>query len=123
MAAWLSWLCQNGSLLTATDSSCSNELRVPRYSGGKCRIKTLADWAVEAVVYGGGGALLGGGLGLLLLSLMRFGYGGAGLLFFEVAWILIAGLTAAGFLFGLLFGERGINWVGRLIRHVENEDW
>jgi hypothetical protein len=31
-------------------------LRVPKRNGGYCRVKTLVDWMVEAVVYGGGGA-------------------------------------------------------------------
>jgi hypothetical protein len=34
-------------------------LRVPRRSGGNCRVKTPFDWLVETVVYGGGGALVG----------------------------------------------------------------
>src|SRR5260370_11483066 len=97
--------------------SCSSELRGPRYSGGKCRIRTLADWAVEAIVYGGGGGFLGGAVGLLL-SMVIFGigigYGGssAGAGVFILSWGLIGGLACLGFLIGLLFGERGINWIG-----------
>ena len=34
-------------------------------------------------------------------------------------WELIAGLTAAGFLAGTFGGERGVNWVGRMIRSRE----
>jgi hypothetical protein len=100
--------------------SCSNELRVPRYSGGKCRVKSLADWAIEAAVYGGGGALLGLGLALLILAgLLRF-------LFIQsttVAWIVLLPLPLLGFLLGLLGGERAINWIGRLIRRVDSDEW
>jgi hypothetical protein len=34
-------------------------------------------------------------------------------------WESIAALTLAGFVLGVLGGERGINWVGRLIRERE----
>jgi hypothetical protein len=110
--------------------SCGYHLRVPRFSGGKCRIKTLADWAVEALVYGGGGAFLGGGLGLLFTAVV-FGVGfgartvdgGSGIGLFILSWGLIIGLAGLGFLIGLLFGERGIGWIGRLIRKVDSEEW
>jgi hypothetical protein len=108
--------------------SCGSDLRVPRYSGGKCRIKTLTDWAVEAVVYGGGGGFLGAGVGLLL-SMGVFGigvgYGGSstGMGVFILSWGLIGGLACLGFLVGLFFGERGINFIGRLIRKVDSDQW
>jgi hypothetical protein len=112
--------------------SCGYDLRVPRYSGGKCRMKTLADWAVEALVYGGGGALLGGGLGLLFTAaVFGVGFGArtvgvgadAGIWLFVLSWGLIVGLACLGFLIGLLFGERGINWFGRFIRKVDSDEW
>ena len=55
--------------------TCKHPLRVPKRSGGRCRIKTLTDWVVEAAVYGGGGALLGVGMGLLICTqvVARFG--------------------------------------------------
>jgi hypothetical protein len=95
--------------------TCRNTLRVPRRTGGNSRVKTLADWAVEAVVYGGGGALLGLGLGVLILSQAGRLFG-----FLVDGWMFVGAFTAAGFLFGLLGGERGINWVGRKIRDREN---
>jgi hypothetical protein len=94
--------------------SCDNELRVPRYSGGKCRVKTPVDWIVEAAVYGGGGALLGLGLALLILA----GFRGI-ILRGEV---LLLALPACGLLFGVLGGERGVNWIGRMIRGWEEGD-
>jgi hypothetical protein len=93
--------------------SCKHLLRVPRRSGGNCRVKSAVDWLVEGVVYGGGGALLGLVLALLLLSQVP----GAALV--RRGWLLIPGLTLAGFLFGLLGGERGVNWVGRQLRERE----
>src|SRR5262249_26066119 len=94
--------------------SCERLLRVPKRSGGGCRVKTAVDWLVEALVYGGGGALLGFGLALVILSQVRgFATTRSGL-------ILVAGLALFGVLVGLLGGERGINWVGQLIREREN---
>src|SRR5262249_38282226 len=103
--------------------ACRNELQVPWYSGGKCRVKTLADWAVEAVVYGGGGALLGGGFGLFLLMVLSYGLRGVAFSILDIvwSWIIIGGPAILGFLIGLLFGERGINWIGRLIRGLEDD--
>ena len=72
------------------------------------------DWLVEAVVYGGGGAVLGFGLAVLILAQWRF----AGVSEEEMAFS--AGLTLMGFLIGLFGGERGINWVGRIIRERED---
>jgi hypothetical protein len=35
--------------------------------------------------------------------------------------MLVAGLTVVGFLAGTLGGERGVNWIGRMIRERENK--
>lgn len=101
---------QVGSYLTC---SCQHLLRVPRRSGGRSQVKTLLDRLVEGIVYGGGGALLGLGLSLLILSQ------GRGLLPTRRTGALLAALTLFGFLAGLLGGERGVNYVGRLIRERE----
>jgi len=88
-------------------------LRVPKRNGGYCRVKTLVDWMVEAVVYGGGGAVLGFGFAVLCISrlLVRTN---------PLAMIpAVAGMTIFGFLFGLFGGEPAINWIGRLIRGSE----
>ena len=100
-----------GERLTCT---CEQKLRVPKRSGGNCRVKTVIDWLVEAIVYGGGGALLGLGLAILLLSQMR----GSSLVTSGPG--LIGVFTLVGFVFGLLGGERGINWIGRMIRDQED---
>jgi hypothetical protein len=97
---------------------CKNTLRVPKRSGGNSRVKTVADWAVETIVYGGGGALLGLGLGLLIASNTARVVGNPFMALLVPTW-LVPGFTLAGFLTGLLCGERGINWIGRTIRDRE----
>jgi hypothetical protein len=92
---------------------CRHRLRVPRRSGGSSRARTPAEWLLEFVVYGGGGALLGLGLALLIVSQLRFV-----MRFGSVKWTIVL-LTVAGGLVGGLGGERGINWLGRLIRGWE----
>lgn len=92
--------------------SCKHLLKVPKKSGGRTKVLRPADLLVEALVYGGGGALLGLGLGFLIVSrLPFFRVGGRGR--------LIAALAIAGFLAGTFGGERGVNWVGRMIRSRE----
>jgi hypothetical protein len=90
--------------------SCKRLLCVPHQSGGNSRARTATDWLVEAVVYGGGGALLALGLSLLVLSRARVSRNG---------WVVVTGCTAVGFLAGLLGGERGVNWIGSMIRDRE----
>lgn len=90
--------------------TCQRRLRVPRRAGASSRDRTVVDWCVEFAVYGGGGALLGFLLGVVILSRVRVT---------RYGWLLIVGLTAAGFLAGGLGGERAINWIGRMIRERE----
>ena len=54
-----------GTRITCT---CERLVRVPKRNGGPCRVRTPIDYLVEAIVYGGGGALLGLGLALLILA-------------------------------------------------------
>jgi hypothetical protein len=91
---------------------CKHQLKVPKRSGGRCKVMRPVDWLIESVVYGGGGALLGFGLAMLIVARIPL---------FRLAgrWETVAALTVAGFLFGLLGGERGINWIGRWIRQRE----
>jgi hypothetical protein len=93
--------------------TCKNTLRVPRYNDGNCRIRTPVDWLVEIVVYGGFGGILGLGLALLILSQVP-------VFFLEIKLAMLVLLPLVGFLIGLFGGERGISWIGRTIRGVEN---
>ena len=60
-------------------------------------------------MYGGGGAVLGFGLGVLILGLVPALRRGE----------LVLGLTVLGLLAGAVFGEAGVNRVGRRIRARE----
>jgi hypothetical protein len=98
--------------------TCKHMLKVPKRSGGRSKVHRPVDWLIESVVYGGGGAILGASLALLLLfQTPLFVAGGR----WRVGGVLIGGLAAAGFLLGVLGGERGINWVGRMIRSREED--
>jgi hypothetical protein len=88
--------------------SCESVLRVPKRTDGNCRVKTFVDRLVEAVVCGGGGAFLGFGLAVLILSRLPIR-----------SWLIIPGLTIAGGIAGLFGGERGIDWIGNMIRDKE----
>jgi hypothetical protein len=94
--------------------SCAHRLKVPKRNFGNSRAKSALDWLIEGVVYGGGGALLGGGLGVVIAA-------GVGRVFARgIGLYSIPTLTLAGFLIGLFGGERGINWIGRMIRDRED---
>jgi hypothetical protein len=112
--------------------ACQYPLRVPARNGGACRIKTGVDRFLEAAVYGGGGGLIGFCLGVLvlgiggdLLRLYPFGlpiprdWQLTG--FLVLLWATLAVPTLIGALIGLLGGERGINWIGRLWRGMEDQ--
>ena len=85
---------------------------MPRRSGGRSRAWTVLDFVVETVVYGGGGALLGFGLGLLVVTRLPPIPG-------KPTKYIVVGCTLAGFLLGAVGGEPGINWIGQKIRDRE----
>jgi hypothetical protein len=90
--------------------TCKERLRVPKRSGASARCRTLGDLCIEFAVYGTGGGILGFLLGVVIVSHIFFVRG---------RWVLVVGLTVAGFLVGGLGGEAGINWIGRMIRDRE----
>ncbi|MBX9579747.1 MAG: hypothetical protein K2X87_05505 [Gemmataceae bacterium] len=90
--------------------SCGHRAMAPWRPGGYSRARTLADWLVEVLVYGRCGAALGFGLGVLILSRLPV---------LRRAEELVLGLTVLGLVAGAVFGEAGINWVGRRIRARE----
>src|SRR5437763_15934724 len=87
---------------------CQNTIRVPKKSDGNSRVRTLGDWLIEVVVCGGGGAVLGGGLGLFIVSRAQF-------MIVQAGWGIIAGLALFGFLLGALGGVRGLDLIGSII--------
>jgi hypothetical protein len=121
MLSFRCWFCNKGYAVAERRigerfrCSCERQLRVPKTDGGNSRTRTLTDWLVEAVVYGGGGAFLGCGLAVLLLS--QFPYVPRP----ETTWLLVPALTLVGLLGGLFGGERAINWIGRIIRQREDK--
>ena len=116
------WYCDKSYMMAEAragervDCKCGRAFRVPKTSGTAGRVRGAADWAVEILVYGGGGAALGCGLGLVIVTQI-FGRLGVRL---GLGWELVAVTTVAGLLAGTFGGERGVNWLGRLIRARED---
>jgi hypothetical protein len=77
----------------------------------------VLDWVLEFVIYGGGCALLVFILGFFLLGRFYFRS------MIQGGWIVVAAMTMVAFLLGGLFGERGVNWVGSLLRQWEDENY
>ena len=92
------------------ECGCGRRAKVPRRSGGSSKVRSPLDWLVESVVYGGAGALIG-----FVLSVALF----ARIPVRRPLEVTLA-VTAFGFLAGVLFGERGINWIGQRLRDREN---
>lgn len=88
--------------------NCGERYRIPGREGIARRSKSILDRSLEFIVYGLGGGFLG-----LLFGLLYGSLGGL---------ILAPALVAVGFLLGGLFGERGINWIGALLRAAEKDD-
>jgi len=94
--------------------SCKNPLRVPKHSGGHCRVRTPLDWALEITLYGFGGAII---LFLAVLVIMRFVFY---FLDVEAIGLCLAGSAIAGFLIGAFGGERAIDALGQWARDKTN---
>lgn len=93
------------------ECGCGRRAKVPKRSGGSSRVRAPLDWFVEAVVYGGAGALIGFGLSIAIFSRIPL---------LRRPSEAIFAFTAFGFVVGVLFGERGINWIGQKLRDREN---
>ena len=83
-----------GESITCT---CTSTCAAPSAAAADARVKTPVDFLVEIVVYGLGGAFLGFGLAVLILSRAWFWNRGSGLTF-------VVTLTIVGFLAGLFGG-------------------
>jgi hypothetical protein len=96
---------------TRFECGCGRRVKVPRKSAGSSKVRSLLDWLIESVVYGGAGALVG-----FVLSVMIF----ARIPLVRRPIEVTLAVTAFGLLVGALFGERGINWIGQKLRDREN---
>jgi hypothetical protein len=111
------WFCNRGfykpdeTAGTKFECGCGRRVKIPRKSGGSSKSHSLLDWLVESLVYGGAGALIGFVLSIAIFSRIP--------LVRKPTEVTLA-FTAAGLLSGVLFGERGINWIGRKLRDREN---
>jgi hypothetical protein len=95
-----------------TCGGCGYPLKVPRRSGGNCRIRTLTDVLVENLVYGGFGAIIGmipGCAGLAGLSSPQRYNPHA----YDPYWWLF---PICGCLFGIAAGNGWTRWLAPLFR-------
>jgi hypothetical protein len=93
------------------ECGCGHRAKVPKRSGGSSKTRSLLDWLVESLVYGGTGALIGFVLSIMIFSRIPL---------VRRPSEAVAAFTAFGLLVGVLFGERGINWIGQKLRDREN---
>jgi len=117
MIAFRCWFCNRGYYKPESqigqrfECGCGRRVKVPRRSNGSSKVRSPLDWLVEAVVYGGAGALLGFILSIAIFARIP--------LVRRPAEVTLA-LTLFGLLAGALFGERGIGWIGQKLRDREN---
>lgn len=90
--------------------ACQYELRVPNRDGGNCRVRTILDRLIEAVLCGGGCALLGFIASFLILS--------RSLLY---TWPVLVGVTLVCGLCGVLGGEFALDAIGNWMRSQERD--
>jgi hypothetical protein len=117
MIRYRCWFCNRAYLTpfaragTRFRCSCGRPVRVPRRSGRSSKGFSLGDWLIESLVYGAAGALIGFGLWFAIFGRVPV---------VRRRSELLIGLTVAGLLAGVLFGERGIDWLGRRLRDRES---
>ena len=90
---------------------CGLRVKVPARSGGSSKTRSVTDWLLEALIYGGACALIGFVLSTAIFARIP--------LVRRPAEVTIA-MTVFGLLVGAVFGERGINWLGQKLRDREN---
>jgi hypothetical protein len=99
---------------------CQYPLRVPKRSGGSCRVKTLVDWLVEIVVYGGAGGAVGFCVAAFGALPVHFHARPCSDVVLDLGWMSAAGFLG-GVVIGLLRGEPAIDWLGRFRRRGEDQ--
>jgi cell division protein FtsX len=95
------------------DCSCGRTLKIPKRSGGSSRAWTATDYLVECFVYGGGGAIIGCALGVLIAMRLPVPVG-------KPTKYIVATFAVLGLLVGAVGGEPAINWIGRWLRDRED---
>lgn len=93
-------------------SSCQRRNKVPRQSGGSSKTRSLTDWLLETLIYGGACAVFAFGLSFVIITRVPF---------FRRDFTPVIVATLAGLAAGAVFGERAINWIGQKLRDRENE--
>lgn len=117
MIVFRCWFCNrsyarpDGQGGTRFECGCGRRVKVPRRSGGSSKARSLTDWLLEALVYGGACALIGFALSVAVFARIPLVRRPA-----EV----VAAFTLFGLVVGTAFGERGINWLGQKLRDREN---
>lgn len=111
------WFCNRAYLKPDAQAGarfecgCGRRAKVPGRSGGSSKVRSPLDWLVESLVYGGAGAVIGFVLSIAVFSRIP--------LVRRPLEVTLA-VTAVGLLVGVLFGERGINWLGQKLRDRQN---
>ena len=94
---------------------CGEDVRVPSCDHGNCRVRTIVDRLVEAVLCGGGCALIG-------FLAVTFAFAPLGFRLFAEGALSAAAVAAIGCgLFGLLLGERALDLIGAFLRARERD--
>jgi hypothetical protein len=95
---------------------CGERYRVPRNPGDIAwRARGLHEWLLEFVLYGLGGALLASLIFLAIVLLPLRIFLGVDPFVGGAMTLILLGITAVlGFLAGVVFGERGINFISSL---------
>jgi hypothetical protein len=101
---------------TTFKCSCDYLIRVPKRNDGNCRVKTFADYVIEAVLCGGAGAMFGFFLSLLIVGRMRFFVPVQG------AFLLVPLLTIGCAIIGFFGGMRTIDFFGDMFRRQDDDD-
>jgi hypothetical protein len=94
---------------------CGEDVSVPAFDHGNCRVRTSLDRLVEALLCGGGCALLG-------FCAVTFAFPPLGFWLFAEGILSGAAVVAIGCgLFGLLLGERALDMIGAFLRARERD--
>jgi hypothetical protein len=91
---------------------CGRRVKVPKRSGGSSKTRSLTDWIVETLIYGGACAVFAFGLSFVIVARLPF---------FRRDFTPVIVGTLVGLVAGAIFGERAINYIGQKLRDRENE--